>query len=82
MSRTSAGSRWSFLQNLSEAVNQSRNAALVYSLQASVGEAVEDEASLRALEHMAARIDARREPVTGDEVLRVVQRRLFEHLGR
>ena len=70
-----------FLQNLSEAVNQSRNAALVYSLQASVGEAVEDEASLRALEHMAARIDARREPVTGDEVLRVVQRRLFESLG-
>jgi hypothetical protein len=70
-----------FLQNLSEAVNQSRNAALVYSLQASVGEAVEDEASLRSLEHMAARIDARREPVTGDEVLRVVQRRLFEDLG-
>lgn len=70
-----------FLQHLSEAVNQSRQAAMVYSLQASVTEAVEDEASLRALEQIAGRIDQRREPVTGDEVLRVVQRRLFESLG-
>jgi hypothetical protein len=70
-----------FLQHLSEAVNQSRQAAMVYSLQASITEAVEDEASLRALEQIAGRIDQRREPVTGDEVLRVVQRRLFESLG-
>lgn len=70
-----------FLQHLSEAVNQSREAAMVYSLQASVTEAVEDEASLRALEQIAGRIDQRREPVTGDEVLRVVQRRLFDSLG-
>lgn len=70
-----------FLQHLSEGVNQSRQAAMVYSLQASITEAVEDEASLRALEQIAGRIDQRREPVTGDEVLRVVQRRLFESLG-
>lgn len=70
-----------FLQHLSESVNQSRQAAMVYSLQASVTEAVEDEASLRALEQIAGRIDERREPVTGDEVLRVVQRRLFDSLG-
>ncbi len=70
-----------FLQNLSEAVNQSRRGALVYSLQSSVGEAVGEEQLLRDLEKIAARIDTRREPVSGDEVLRVVQRRLFESLG-
>jgi hypothetical protein len=70
-----------FIQNLTEAVNATRNAALVYSLQASVGEAIQEESMLRDLEHIAARIDTRREPVTGDEVLKVVQRRLFEGLG-
>jgi hypothetical protein len=70
-----------FLQNISEAVNQSPRGGLVYSLQASVGEAVGEEQLLRDLEKIAARIDTRREPVSGDEVLRVVQRRLFESLG-
>lgn len=70
-----------FLQNLTEAVNQQRRAAMVYSLQASVGEAVQEEGLLHTLEHMAARIDTRREPVSGDEVLRVVQTRLFEGTG-
>jgi hypothetical protein len=70
-----------FLQNLTEAVNQSARGALVYSLQSSVGEAVGEEQLLHDLEKIAARIDARREPVSGDEVLRVVQRRLFGSLG-
>lgn len=70
-----------FLQNLSEAVNQSVRGALIYSLQSSVGEAVGEEQLLRDLEKIAARIDTRREPVSGDEVLRVVQRRLFGSLG-
>lgn len=70
-----------FVQNLSEAVNQVRRAAMVYSLQASVGEAVQEEGVLEALEHITARVDVRREPVSGDEVLRVVQRRLFDALG-
>jgi hypothetical protein len=70
-----------FVQNLSEAVNQTRRAAMVYSLQASVGEAVQEEGLLTALEHITGRIDVRREPVSGDEVLRVVQRRLFASLG-
>ncbi len=70
-----------FLQTLTEAVNQSQRAALVYSLQSSVGEAVGEEQLLRDLEKIAARIDTRREPVSGDEVLRVVQRRLFGSLG-
>ena len=70
-----------FLQNLTEAINQQRHAAMVYSLQASVGEAVQEEGLLSMLEHISARIDARREPVSGDEVLRVVQTRLFEKTG-
>lgn len=70
-----------FVQNLSEAVNQAPGAVMVYSLQASVGEAVQDEQMLASLEHIAARLDARREPVTGDDVLHVVQRRLFETRG-
>jgi hypothetical protein len=45
-----------------------REAALVYSLQASVGEAVQEEGLLQTLEHITARIDARREAVSGDEV--------------
>lgn len=69
------------MQNLTEAVNQQREAALVYSLQASVGEAVHEEGLLQTLEHITARIDARREPVSGNEVLKVVQRRLFESTG-
>jgi hypothetical protein len=70
-----------FLQHLTEAVNQAKQAALVYSLQASVGEAVGEEALLDQLEKIAGRIDERREPVSGDEVLRVVQRRLFADVG-
>jgi hypothetical protein len=70
-----------FLMNMTEAVNQARRAALVYSLQASVSEAVGEEGLLEQLEKIAGRIDERREPVSGDEVLRVVQRRLFADVG-
>ncbi|MGI8511992.1 MAG: DUF499 domain-containing protein, partial [Solirubrobacteraceae bacterium] len=70
-----------FVQHLTEVVNQARTAALVYSLQASVGEAVGEEGLLEQLEKIAGRIDERREPVSGDEVLRVVQRRLFAQAG-
>lgn len=70
-----------FVQHLTEAVNQHRGAALVYSLQASVGEAVGEESLLEQLEKIAGRIDERREPVSGDEVLKVVQRRLFAQTG-
>jgi len=71
-----------FLQALTEAVNtHSGRAAMVYSLQASAGEAVGAENLLDQLEHLVSRIDAKREPVSGDDVMRVVQRRLFADLG-
>ncbi|HZU17113.1 MAG TPA: hypothetical protein VFD01_11035, partial [Candidatus Dormibacteraeota bacterium] len=55
--------------------------AMVSSLQASAGEAAGAEGLLSELEHLVSRVDAKREPVSGDEVMRVVQRRLFADLG-
>ncbi|MFE2141607.1 DUF499 domain-containing protein [Streptomyces sp. NPDC059456] len=70
-----------FVQALTEAISAQPRAAMVYSLQASVGEAVGAEGLLSDLDKLVARVDAKREPVAGDEVLRVVQRRLFAELG-
>lgn len=70
-----------FLQALTELVGAHERAAMVYSLQKSVLEAAGDESLLLALDHLVTRVDAKREPVTGDEVMRVVQRRLFADLG-
>ncbi len=71
-----------FLQALTELVGAHDRAAMVYSLQKSVLEAAGDESLLLALDHLVTRVDAKREPVTGDEVMRVVQRRLFADLGQ
>lgn len=70
-----------FLQSLTELIGAHQRAAMVYSLQKSVLEAAGDESLLLALDHLVARVDAKREPVAGDEVMRVVQRRLFSDLG-
>jgi len=70
-----------FLQTLTEVVRGLRHAAMVYSLQASVHEVAGDEALLSELDHLVTRVDAKREPVSGDEVMRVVQHRLFQDLG-
>src|SRR6266545_4218383 len=70
-----------FLQTLTELVGTHSRAAMVYSLQRSVLEAAGDESLLLALDHLVTRVDAKREPVSGDEVMRVVQRRLFADLG-
>jgi hypothetical protein len=70
-----------FLHTLTEVVARTPRTAMVYSLQASVLEAAGDEELLMALDHLVSRVDAKREPVTGDEVMRVVQRRLFADLG-
>lgn len=70
-----------FIQYLTEVVRSLPHAAMVYSLQRSVGEAVGDEGLLDMLEALVSRIDAKKEPVSGDEVFQVVQRRLFADLG-
>lgn len=70
-----------FLQTLTETVRGLEKAAMAYSLQASQGEAFGAEGLLTELDHLVSRIDSKREPVSGDEVLKVVQRRLFSDLG-
>ena len=67
----------SFLQRLTAAVGSVDDAALVYSLQSSKRESLEYTGLLRTVEHLAARKDQRREPVEGNEILNVIQRRLL-----
>lgn len=66
-----------FLESLSVEVARTTNAVLVYSLQASAHEAFGNEALLSMLDHLTSRVDAKREPVAGDEILPVLRRRLL-----
>jgi len=65
-----------FVQKLTEVVRDLPKTVLVYSLQASVQESLGDEGLLNVLDKLVSRIDAKKEPVSGDEV-KVIQRRLF-----
>ncbi len=67
----------SFLKRLTVAVGNVENAALVFSLQSSKRESLEYTSLLQTVEHLAARKDQRREPVEGNEILNVIQRRLL-----
>jgi hypothetical protein len=66
-----------FLQSLSVEVAGTSHSVMIYSLQASVGEAYGNESLLDMLDHLTARVDAKREPVSGDEILPVLRRRLL-----
>jgi hypothetical protein len=66
-----------FLQNLTVEVPKSKHAVMVYSLQWSAREALGNIALLEELDKLTSRTDQVREPVTGDEVLAVVKRRLL-----
>jgi len=66
-----------FFQSLTVEVSGSTNAALVYSLTWSAREALGNVALLAEIDKLAARVDQLREPVTGDEVLPILQRRLL-----
>jgi hypothetical protein len=67
----------SFIKRLTTAVGVCPKTALVFSLQSSKRESLEHINLLQTLDHMAARKDQRREPVEGNEVLSVIQRRLL-----
>jgi hypothetical protein len=69
-----------FLQRLTVAVGNTNNTALVFSLQSSKRESLEYVNLLQTVDHLAARKDQRREPVEGNEVLSVIQRRLMAKL--
>ncbi len=66
-----------FLQRLTVAVGNTKNTALVFSLQSSKRESLEYVSLLQTVDHLAARKDQRREPVEGNEILSVIQRRLL-----
>ncbi len=70
-----------FVQKLTEVVRDLPKTVLVYSLQASVQEAIGDEGLLHILDKLVSRIDAKKKPVSGDEVMKVIQRRLFADVG-
>ena len=70
-----------FIQRLTEVVRELPKTVMVYSLQASVQEAIGNEGLLNILDKLVTRVDAKKEPVSGDEVLKVVQRRLFAEIG-
>lgn len=66
-----------FLKRLTVAVSNTKTTALVFSLQSSKRESLEYINLLQTVDHLAARKDQRREPVEGNEIMLVVQRRLL-----
>lgn len=66
-----------FFQSLTVEVAGSERAALVYSLTWSAREALGNVGLLAEIDKLAARVDQLREPVSGDEVLHVIHRRLL-----
>jgi len=66
-----------FFHNLIVEVANTKNCALVYSLTWSASEALGNIALLREIDHIASRLDQSREPVSGDEILYVLQKRLL-----
>lgn len=66
-----------FFQNLTVEVAGSKKAALVYSLTWSAREALGNVGLLAEIDKLASRVDQLREPVSGDEILPILQRRLL-----
>jgi len=66
-----------FFQSLTVEVAGSEKAALDYSLTWSARESLGNVGLLAEIDKLAARVDQLREPVTGDEILPVLQRRLL-----
>ena len=69
-----------FLKRLTVAVSNTKTTALVFSLQSSKRESLEYIKLLQTVDHLAARKDQRREPVEGNEIMLVVQRRLLSRV--
>jgi hypothetical protein len=66
-----------FLQRLTTTVTNTKDTALVFTLQSSKRESLDYVNLLQTVDHLAARKDQRREPVEGAEIPRVIQRRLL-----
>lgn len=66
-----------FIKRLTVGVSNTKTTAMVFTLQSSKRESLEYLNLLQTIDHLAARKDQRREPVEGNEVMLVVQRRLL-----
>jgi hypothetical protein len=66
-----------FIQRLTNTVTNTKDTALVFTLQSSKRESLDYVNLLQTVDHLAARKDQRREPVEGAEIPRVIQRRLL-----
>jgi len=66
-----------FLQTLTTEVAGSKYSCMVYSLQASAREFYGNVEILATLDHLASRVDAKREPIRGDEIFFVLRKRLL-----
>ncbi|MCX7724324.1 MAG: ATP-binding protein, partial [Thermodesulfovibrio sp.] len=66
-----------FMQTLTTEVSGSKYACLIYSLQASARESFGNIEILETLDHLTSRVDAKREPITGDEIFSVLRKRLL-----
>src|SRR5690606_4267878 len=62
------------------AVSNTKTTALVFTLQSSKRESLQYVSLLQTVDHLAARKDQRREPVEGEEIMRVIQRRLLSRV--
>ena len=66
-----------FLQTLTTEVAGSKYACMIYSLQASAREFFGNVEILATLDHLTSRVDAKREPIRGDEIFFVLRKRLL-----
>ena len=66
-----------FLQTLTTEVAGSKYACMVYSLQATAREFYGNVEILATLDHLTSRVDAKREPIRGDEIFFVLRKRLL-----
>jgi hypothetical protein len=66
-----------FFQNLTVEVSGNARTAMAYALTWSARESFGNVALLDEIDKLAARVDQQREPVTGDEILPILQRRLL-----
>lgn len=66
-----------FIQNLTVEIGKAPQAAMVYSLQWSAREAFGNMTLLEQIDKVTSRVDQLREPVSGDEILSVLRKRLL-----
>ncbi|MEN3046683.1 MAG: DUF499 domain-containing protein [Candidatus Hydrothermales bacterium] len=66
-----------FMQTITTEVSGSKYACIIYSLQTAAREFFGNIEILETLDHLTSHVDAKREPITGDEIFAVLRKRLL-----